>query len=360
MPALPSGVRIVLAKCDRIVARKALLEKLRVELLSTGIVEIDVVDPEDGAGKKGEAEDRLATLHMYFPECDDAAGLVYLRISDRLTAKYVERAMDVSDVGLDARPRAVALAFVELLRASWLELVLQPEAWEEEAGPAPAVRHGLVTRLKEATGEQDLGRRRPRSESAGSGAQQDAAALERWQRPRLEWTANMRFYPQGASGIVNTDLAVSIPMGRRLRLAVGGNAGGGGISDPYDDINLFVAAGRLGLVLASSGEPTVELQTGIEGGWAQATGTLSAEEGGIGKQSSATMTALLVGALRTHIAAALDALIAVQAGFVLSPLEAQVRRSQLGDSVSPEVFVRSAGGMVGPYLGISLGLSGRL
>ena len=31
MPALPAGVRIVLARCERIVKRKALLEQLRIE-----------------------------------------------------------------------------------------------------------------------------------------------------------------------------------------------------------------------------------------------------------------------------------------------------------------------------------------
>src|SRR5690349_4425332 len=107
MPALPTGVRIVLASCDRIVAKQPLLEQLRIELLSTGVVDIEVIDLDTGSGgKTAETAERVATLQVYYPECDEDGGLVNLRISDRLTAKYVERSLVVSDVREDARPRA--------------------------------------------------------------------------------------------------------------------------------------------------------------------------------------------------------------------------------------------------------------
>lgn len=359
MPALPSGVRIVLANCNRILPRKALLEQLRVELLSTGIVDIDVVDPDGKPNRRQRKknDDRLATLHMYYPQCDDDAGLVQLRISDRLTAKSVERAMDVSDVSKPARPRAVALAIVELLRASWLELVLQPETFDEETGPGPAVRRGLVTRLKEATGDEEEPKT-PRAKATDRAAEEQAA-LERWYRNRLEWTANVRIYPQGGSGVVSTDLALTIPLGKRLRIAVGGRAGGGGISDPLDEVNLFVAGGRLGLVIASSERPVVELQTGLEGGWAQATGSADPSEGGIEKTSSATMTAILSGSLRTQVAKSLDAVIGLQAGFVMANMLVRVTASE--DATPEELaWARRVGGILGPALGISLGLSGQL
>src|SRR5262245_24635906 len=81
MPALPTGVRIVLATCDALVPRKALLEQLRIELLSTGVVDIEVVDPDTGNASEVQKADRIATLQVYYPECDDTAGLVNLRIS---------------------------------------------------------------------------------------------------------------------------------------------------------------------------------------------------------------------------------------------------------------------------------------
>jgi hypothetical protein len=136
MPALPTGVRIVLATCDRIVNRTALLEQLRIELLSTGVVDIEVVDPDTGAGGRAQEKERIATLQVYYPECDDSGGLVNLRITDRLTAKYVERTLVVSDVSAEARSRAVALAIVELLRASWLELVISQGRGEGEPSDA--------------------------------------------------------------------------------------------------------------------------------------------------------------------------------------------------------------------------------
>ena len=43
MPALPTGVRLVLARCDSIVDRKSLLEQLRIELLS--IVKLTAFQP---------------------------------------------------------------------------------------------------------------------------------------------------------------------------------------------------------------------------------------------------------------------------------------------------------------------------
>ena len=62
MPALPTGVRIVLATCDRIVNRAALLEQLRIELLSTGVVDIEVVDPDTGNASEVQKADRIVVL----------------------------------------------------------------------------------------------------------------------------------------------------------------------------------------------------------------------------------------------------------------------------------------------------------
>lgn len=342
MPALPTGVRIVLASCDALVQRKALLEQLRIELLSTGVVDIEVVDPDTGTASHGESADRIATLQVYYPECDDTAGLVNLRISDRLTAKYVERTLVVSDVDAEARPRAVALAIVELLRASWLELVIAQRPGESP-DPSDAVRNRLVSHLKEATSDDPEVQRstRRRAPERESDAQ---AAEERWAKKRLEWLGSGRFYPQGDSGDLSTTVKLSVALNRRLRLHTGALAAGGGVNSG-DDVNMFQAAGVLGVGLSGGSEPEVEVASIFEVGWMRVSGQDVRDVG------RTTATGTLQGTVRAPVAAGVDALIGVQAGYVLSPVLVKTAGISGG---------QPAGGFQGPVVGVCVGLSGIL
>lgn len=352
MPALPTGVRLVLARCDSIVDRKSLLEQLRIELLSIGVVDIDIVDPETGSSTRNASQaDRIATLHVYFPECDNDAGLVNLRISDRLTAKYMERALVVSDVVANARPRAVALAIVELLRASWLELVLQPDDGEE-GGPSSEVRSRLVTHLKERTVDESDDRKTPEERAkeidAARTAQEEIARDERWDKKRLEWLAGARLFPEGGAGDLSTTVSMSLAMNRKLRLHIGGLAAGGGVNTrAVDDegqtieVRSFEAAGRLGLALAGGSDPEIEILPAVEIGWVRLTSPNARE------RSRPLATGSLHSTLRTSIAKGVDGIFGVQAGYVLTPVEMKSKD-------------RNLGGLVGPVIGVTVGLAGIL
>jgi hypothetical protein len=339
MPALPTGVRIVLASCDTLVPRKALLEQLRIELLSTGVVDIEVVDPDTGNASDSQKADRIATLQVYYPECDDTAGLVNLRISDRLTSKYVERTLVVSDVGPEARPRAVALAIVELLRASWLELVIAQRPGETE-GPSDAVRNRLVTHLKEATAE-DPDIEAPRRERPSEPDDKAHLADERWAKKRLEWIGAGRFYPKGDSGDLSTTVKLSLPLNRRLRLHTGAMAAGGGVN-AQRDVNMFQAGGVFGLGLSGGSEPEVEVASIFEVGFWR----LSGED--VRDVSRVGSIGLLQGTVRAPVAAGVDALVGVQAGYVLSSVQLKTTATQ------------PAAGFEGPVVGVCVGLSGIL
>ncbi len=60
-----------------------------------------------------------------------------LEVDDALTNKSVRREVDLGDVPASGRPRALALAAAELLRASWAELALPPPARRPRPRPLP-------------------------------------------------------------------------------------------------------------------------------------------------------------------------------------------------------------------------------
>lgn len=352
MPALPAGVRLVLSRCDGIVDRKSLLEQLRIELLSIGVVDIDVVDPETGTSTRNASNaDRVATLHVYFPECDDDAGLVNLRISDRLTAKYMERALVVSDVDPAMRPRAVALAIVELLRASWLELVLQPDG--DERGPSSEVRSRLVTHLKEQASDESDERKTPeeraREIDAARTTQEETARDQRWEKKRLEWVASGRIFPEGDAGDLSTTVSMSFALNRKLRLQAGGLAAGGGVNDKTTDVHTFEAAGRLGLALSGGSDPEIEILPSVEVGWARLTSP----------NLSVLSRPIAIGALhatiRSSVTKGVDGIIGIQAGYVLTPVEMKMKTKTATGTETQDL-----GGMVGPVIGVTMGLAGIL
>jgi hypothetical protein len=269
--------------------------------------------------------------------------LVNLRVSDRLTAKYVERSLLVSDIATKVRPRAVALAITELLRASWLELVLTQDRFEEGA-PENEVRNRLVTHLKERTVED--GEPRPSSpEQAEADAerkeQEDAARDERWDKRRLEWVAGARIFPQGDSGDLTTTVSLSLSLNRRLRLSIGGMAAGGGINRPGGNIGSFEGAGRVGVGFSGGTLLEIEVAPCVEVGYVKLSAT------SVGDQRGPVAIGSLQSTIRTMATKGVDVLMGVQAGYVFSPVEVKAE----GQTV---------GGLKGPMLGVLAGLAGIL
>ncbi len=336
--SVPAAVQVVIAECPAIVQRKKLIERLRVELLTTGVQELAVMDPELNRGPQ-DHPDRLATLQVYYPECDSQSGVVNLRISDRLTAKYVERALFVGDVDAEARPRTIAVAVAELLRASWMELVLSSD--EGENTPSRAVRNRMITRIQaaEAIPEPLANTQQPR------GWPSEGSVEQRWFRPRIEWIAGGRMFPEGASGAPTSAISLSQPLNRHLRLPAGALAAGGG-TNADRAVHLFDVAGRLGMGVTGGQEIEVELASIFELGWARLSGT------NVRDTASFMMIGALHGVVRTRITRGLSVLLGPEGGYVLTPLMLSLRDADLGTS--------TRAGLTGPVVGILLGLSGTL
>jgi len=342
-------VQVVIAECSAIVQRKKLVEHLRIELYATGVQELAVMDPEFGASSAPQSRpDRLATVQVYYPECDEQSGLVNLRISDRLTAKYVERALFVGDVDLQARPRTIALAVGELLRASWMELVLSNDE-SAEGTPSHAMRNRMITRLHAAEEGRatDADEEDEEDENTGPPEPWDKASARKkpWFRPRIEWISAGRILPEGASGALSSAISLSYPLNRHLRLHAGALAAGGGTNADHS-VHLFEGAGRLGVGVTGGDEIELELASVFELGWAQLSGTK------VNDSSSFMMVGALHGTVRTRISRGLDVVVGVEGGYVLTPLVTTFHDGNSG--------LHARGGLVGPVIGVLLGLSGTL
>ncbi len=94
----------------------------------------------------------IASLHLV----DDGSGAIRVEVRDRVTAKRVERTLDVTDFPADSQPLAIAVAADELLRASWAELVLvdAPEPAIEPPAPVRAMVERERRSVTEATNGQ--------------------------------------------------------------------------------------------------------------------------------------------------------------------------------------------------------------
>ena len=67
-----------------------------------------------------------------------------IRIEDAVTKKTVEREVDVADLPADGRALPIAIAADELLRASWAEVSLRPEAENAKEPVPPVVRASVA------------------------------------------------------------------------------------------------------------------------------------------------------------------------------------------------------------------------
>jgi hypothetical protein len=94
----------------------AFLGILTTELRTDGVGRV-LVAPQGG-------KPSLAVIVLHVEPCDATAREVIVTIEDHATAKKVERRVSLGDMAESARPRALALAVAELLRASWLELAM--------------------------------------------------------------------------------------------------------------------------------------------------------------------------------------------------------------------------------------------
>jgi hypothetical protein len=152
---VPARVRIVPPTCTAgPFDTAAWLALARNELETDGVRTVEVAPDPEGA------DDSLAVVRVEVSPCRADATEVALAIDDLVTRKSVRRVVALDDIAPDARPRALALAVAELLRASWAELALADAPVAPEV--APAVRRAMLVRLRPAVmGASTEGASRP-------------------------------------------------------------------------------------------------------------------------------------------------------------------------------------------------------
>jgi hypothetical protein len=322
--ALPARARILLRGCSERGNERALLEQVRVELLSAGILQVDVIDVY-GTAPEHESYD-VATLRIDLPGCAEPGWDVYLAVAYGQTGRQTSRALQMSELPETARPRTLALALVEMLRGSWRQL----------AGESRAA-------LPLAAAQESDGERPPGMLGAPVPAPDEDQEPDRSARPRLEWMGSTRIYPQTDSGDLATSLSVSQLLAGRVRAQAGGVAAGGG--GDGSNVHIFRGTSRLALSLCSTGQPALEVGTAWEIGWAQLRSSGSPRESGL------LVTGALAAALRVRVSQGIETLVSLEAGYVLAPLTLEV---DLDDGR------RRSTGLEGSVLGVGVGLAGIL
>lgn len=248
-PAAPSAVTLATARCDRSeLDFPAFSRLLQIELRADGVGALRVEDRPKG---------RDVGLARITIEGACTADPVVV-IDDAATDKSVRRALSLGDTPAAARPRALALATAELLRASWAELVLP-------AAPPPRVEVPTVVRqVAEARVTQAV--------IAAPARPPDPRHPRSW---AIAVGADGRFFFGGRSGMIGARGGASAPIVGPLRLRGEIGAWAGGRADPLGSVNFTLVTGAIGLgvIVGSWPRARIELGPEVELGWARASGS---------------------------------------------------------------------------------------
>jgi hypothetical protein len=300
----------------------AFVRLLTIELRAEGVTRVDVV----AAGTTGAKDPALARVTLAASPCSESATQVDVTVDDAATNKTVLRTMALGDVAAGARPRALALAVAELVRASWAELAL-PNA----PPPPPLVpaRVQRIARLHAAPAPT------PPEPSAG-------------RPPPLALGAALaaRFFPSYATATLGPRVALSAALGASpLRVRIDANALFGTAYDPLGSLPLGLVSGGGALLLGHrSGPLDVEIGPHLEVGYGWVTGHASTP--GVATTSGGSVIVDLSAALdlRFELGAGFWATLDIDVGSVLESLDA------LADG-------RRAAGFDGPVAGVALGIA---
>jgi len=334
-PPLPSRVTLTLPSCARAgIAAESFARMLRAELAADGVEQIELATPGEAAATA------LARVSIESPACEAHPEQFLLGVDDAATRKSVRRAVDLSDVALAGRPRALALATAELLRASWLELAL-PTA-PEPLAPVPApVQNAVRLRLAPA-----------------AVAPRPPEVPARWS-PGVEGALETRVFPLTATGLGGFRLAVfvlspTLGEGLRLRLRADGGASFGGASTALGDADVMVATGGLALTVVRGSPLGFELGARVDVGAARGAGRLVAGRSPAGTSVGEGVGALAIlgatGAVRARFAAGVAGSLEVDLGGVLGGLDLRAVDPLMGTDTR-------LAGVLGMVLSVRLGLA---
>lgn len=214
---LPERLLVSIEHCaEAPIETASVMQLLRVEMTSDGIDELHLVEANDPLLL--DTAPGVAIVHLSAAPCAEGRAVIAVRIDDLVTRKRVERIVGLDTIEPGARPRALALAVAELLRASWAELAQGPS----EIAPAALVE--AATRRITVW---------PASHMLGSPVQveadpQPALAPDLDPEPSREAQLSIagafvvRAFPSAASAQVGGRLSLDVALARELALRVDG------------------------------------------------------------------------------------------------------------------------------------------
>jgi hypothetical protein len=322
----PASVLILPSACgSELFAGGAFLDILRTELRVDGVDRVVVAPAAPGESPV------LAEIALRAEPCDSTVKEVVVTIEDRATSKRVERRVLVGDTAEPARPRALALAVAELLRATWLELAMPaappPQAPVPEPVRAAAFRRSAASRpLPPAGGPLPPPLARDREVSVVVAGREFPGAN----------AAFVGGHAAGASPFLSPALSLRIDLG-----ALFGTA-----RDPLGDVNLGMATVGAALLLSSPGEATVAVAVGprLEIGVGWASGNPLAQVTSSYAGSGFVSAASLLGTSSFRLTDRWRLAVELEAGASIVPIEA------LADA-------RRVSGTQGGMLGLAIGVA---
>jgi hypothetical protein len=289
-----------------------------------GLLDIELGD--DGAVMATMEDDTLPLVEIDLGACEPGAREVKVAVVNPATKKTVRRTVAIADTPAPARPRLLALAVVELFRASWPELARSDPPKVEPAPPAPAVPPPKT--------------QEPRAEAAPPAAPPSRVGL--WLAFDGRWSVGIG---QPTTAVDGARVGVSIALApRSLRLIADVGAGYGHGSDPLGNIDLVLASGALGLAGdLSIGSAHLELGVAIEPGAAWAAGRASNPRDRGSTVVDFVLVTSALATLRAPVKDRVSLLVTTSAGPVLRGVQLLAN-------------AHSAGGLAGGLLGLRAGV----
>ena len=239
----PATVLLVPPSCATAVpfAGDAFVSILTTELRADGVERLTVGGAASGDGAS------LAVIVLRAEPCDATARDVEVTIEDHATSKKVERRVQLGDASEAARPRALALAVAELLRATWLELATIDAPPPQVPVPEPVRAAIGRTAVRSLPSTPDL-----RASSPPPPERDVSIAVAG------------RFYPAASAALVGGRAAGAMPLAFAPSVAARIDFGAlvGSANDPLGDINLGLATIGLALLVTSPRAAPVSIAVG--------------------------------------------------------------------------------------------------
>lgn len=324
----PAAVAIVRPGCGSgtVVDVDSFVAILTAELRGDGVERVEAVGRADDAGARP-----LAVISLAVEPCDVSTRDVTVTIEDQATVKRIARRILLRDVADTARPRALALAVAELLRASWMELAM-PGAPAPAAPIPPSLRESIARRIGAAV---------PSNMSVGPGHLFPDGAKD--VSIALSWRAFVAGHASmygGRSGVAFPIPSTSILLRADL-VALFGSA-----QDALGDVALrTVDVGLSGLFATPQDRPVaVAVGPRLELGVAWATGNPADPQTSSFNGEGFVATGSLLAAFRVRISDTWQLALELDAGTTIAPFEA------LSDG-------RRVTGIEGAMFGASIGVA---